>query len=192
MKGFIEVGDFVKKQAHYLGETKKIWRVASTRGAHMLNLEHVICDSVEKTTISRNNVVLVSKGYSTFEPPKQGETNMANEKTLYEINRGDIKSYGYKLAVNSQGQWVMEIKGSGDVIAVDKASVSEVIPYTIGVKFATNGTIYHYFNEAKDLVKGDALVMEGYAGSNYQIAMVVDVDTKSKNATKEINYLKKI
>jgi hypothetical protein len=130
--------------------------------------------------------------FAEYDKLKQEKTKMANEKTLYEINRGDIKSYGYKLAVNSQGQWVMEIKGSGDVIAVDKATVSEVIPYTVGVKFASNGTIYHYFNEAKDLVKGDALVMEGYAGSNYQIAMVVDVDTKSKNATKEINYLKKI
>jgi hypothetical protein len=117
---------------------------------------------------------------------------MENEKTLYEINRVVIKSYGYKLAVNSQGQWVMEIKGSGDVIAVDKATVSEVIPYTIGVKFATKGAVYHFFNEAKDLVKGDALIMEGYSRNNYQVAVVVDVDTKCKGATKEINYFKKI
>jgi hypothetical protein len=141
---------------------------------------------------SRPKVLKNCTTFVEYDELNQEKAKMANEKSLYEINRFDTKSYGYKLAVNSQGQWVMEIKGSGDVIAVDKTSVSEVIPYTIGVKFATIGTVYHYFNEAKDLVKGDAIIMEGYAGGNYQIAMVVGVDTKAKNATKEIDYLKKI
>jgi hypothetical protein len=130
---------------------------------------------------------------SDGKPIEKKESEMATEKTLYEITRmGDLKSYGYKLAVNSAGQWVMEIKGSGDVVAVDKATVSEVIPYTVGIKFAQQGQTYNYFNEAKDLVEGDALVMDGYGSGDYQVALVVAVDTKSKEATKEITYHKKL
>ena len=122
------------------------------------------------------------------------EIQMVTEKTLYEIKDAVAgnSNYGYKLAVNSQGQWVMEIKGTGTVIAVDKANVSEVIPYTIGVQFAEGGIIYHYFDEKREFVKGDAVVMPGYGSGAFQVAIVADVDTKSKSATKELKYIKKL
>jgi hypothetical protein len=122
----------------------------------------------------------------------KGETKMVTEKTLYEIKRGDETLFGHKLAINSQGQWVMEVKGSGDVVAVDKATVSEVIPYTIGIKFHGKGDTYSYFDEKRSVTKGDVLVVDSVVKAEFCLAVVSDVDTKSKTATKEISYLKNL
>jgi hypothetical protein len=181
----INVGDFVViKDA----SDKRVWRVASSIGLPAkLTLKHRVCDSEETTSAWDFQVKLVQKAKSNVK-----ENTMATEKTLYEIKQFDKTVFGHKLAVNSLGQWVMEIKGSGEVIAVDKKEVTEVVPYTIGLKFSQQGQTYNYFNEARDLVKGDVLVMDGYGSGGYQLAIVVAVDTKSKEATKEISYHKKL
>lgn len=125
------------------------------------------------------------------QPENKGQT-MA-DKTLYEIKTTSGTIFGHKLAVNSQGMWVMEIKGTGNVTAVDKETVSKVVPYTIAVKYAEGGTAYHYIASAEDGWKVDdfAICLPLGAGG-YQLARIVAVDTKSDKATAEFNPLKRI
>lgn len=122
----------------------------------------------------------------------KGNMEMTTEKTLYEIKQFDKTHYGYKLATNGQGQWIMEIKGSGEVIAVDKKEVSEVIPYTVGIKFHSSSQIYHYLDEKRSVKKGDVLVVDSLVRAALDMVYVSDVDTKSKTATKEISFLKNL
>jgi len=132
---------------------------------------------------------------------KQDEAQKGNEEVtdktkLYEIQLpvqgGSLTAYGHVLAINSAGKLVVEIKGSGEVIAVDPKQVQEVLPYTVGVKFTTSSgaTTYHYLDEKRQLKPGDFLVMESALSQGLCIAMCTAVDTKSKTATKEINPLK--
>lgn len=109
---------------------------------------------------------------------------------LYEISHGTETLYGHKLATNSQGQWVMEIKGSGDVIAVDKANVQEVLPYTIGVQFETGKMIYSYLADAGKFKEGEFYILDTPNGR--AIVQVVEVDTKSAGATKQFTPLAKL
>jgi hypothetical protein len=108
---------------------------------------------------------------------------------LYEIKQNGEVCYGHKLAVNSQGQWVMEVKGTGTVIAVDKASVEEVLPHTVGVQFETNKTVYHYFAEKGAVEKGAFYIVDLMGRA---IVQVTDVDTKNVDATKTLNVLAKL
>jgi hypothetical protein len=109
-------------------------------------------------------------------------TTMTNTNTLFEITLDDSTDsvYGHYLATNSSGKWVMEEKGTGKIHTVDKASVQEVLPHTIGVQFLDGGVgkTYSYFAE-----KGQFNVNDLYVINN-SLAVVVAVDTKSKQATK--------
>jgi hypothetical protein len=100
---------------------------------------------------------------------------------LYEIKQGEETIYGHKLATNSQGQWVMETKGSGDVLAVDKSLVQEVLPYTISVSYGKTDKNYAYLAEAGQYKVGDVFVIDAPYGR--AIVNVVAVDTKSPQAT---------
>lgn len=118
------------------------------------------------------------------------EVEEKNMSKLYEIIQGDQTLYGTKLAVNSAGKWVMEIKGTGEVISVDKILVEEVMPYTIGVQFETNKMVYHYISEKGKYEVGDLCVLDAPMGR--AIVNVVSVDTKSQSATKQFNPLAKL
>ncbi|MEB4987997.1 hypothetical protein RXP21_28995, partial [Pseudomonas aeruginosa] len=95
------------------------------------------------------------------------------------------------LATNSQGEWVMEVKGSGQIMAVAKDKVQEVLPYTIGVRFNNNGATYHYLAEKDKFPMGFYLV-QSYVHDSFQVAQVVQVDTKSPKATVEFSPLGKL
>lgn len=118
------------------------------------------------------------------------------EKTLYSFLVDGKEAFGHKLAVNSTGQWVMEVKGSGAVVAVDSRNIEKVMPYTIAIQYKEGGTVYHYFNEARDLVENDFFInstaFDGGGGFSYQIGRVVAVDTKSESAKAELKYFKKL
>jgi hypothetical protein len=115
------------------------------------------------------------------------------DKTLYEINLTSGTVFGHKLAVNSQGMWVMEVKGTGQVIAVDKETVSKVLPYTIAIKYTEGGTAYHYVANADDGWKvDDFAICMPYGSGGYQLARIVGIDTKSEKATTEFSPIKRI
>ncbi len=109
---------------------------------------------------------------------------------LYEIKHEGKVLYGNKLAVNSLGHWVMEIKGTGEVISVDQVMVEEVMPYTIGVQFETGKTTYHYLSEKGKYNVGDVCILDAPMGR--AIVNVVAVDTKSQSATKQFTPIAKL
>jgi hypothetical protein len=98
--------------------------------------------------------------------------------------------YGHKLAVNSAGKWVMEIKGTGEVITCDKDNVEEVMPYTVSVQFQTDKTVYTYLAN-KDQVELNAFYIFD-AALGRAIAQVVKLDTKSPAASVEFKPLAKL
>jgi hypothetical protein len=124
------------------------------------------------------------------EPDTKKVTKTMEKNKLYEIKTDITTLYGHKLAVNSQGQWVMEVKGTGAVLAVCKTSVQEVLPYTIGVQFNLDKTIYHYLSEEGKYQAGDICVMDAPLGR--AIVQVVSLDTKNPSATKVFDPLAKL
>lgn len=109
---------------------------------------------------------------------------------LYEITATGRVVYGHKLATNSQGQWVMEAKGTGEVFAVDKAYVQEVLPHTIGVQFETGKSTYHYLADAGKYQTGSFYLMD--APNGRAIVQIVSVDTKHASSTKHFTPLAKL
>lgn len=118
------------------------------------------------------------------------ENTMA-EKKLYQIGDdfGGVK-YGHKLATNSAGKWVMEIKGTGEVITCDKDNIEEVMPYTVSVQFQTGKTVYHYLAEKGSVELNAFYIFDSLHGR--AVVQVVKLDTKSPNATAEFKPLAKL
>lgn len=112
------------------------------------------------------------------------ETNNAKENDMAKLfqTKEETPRFGTMLATNSAGKYVLEMKGSGEVLAFDKNDVEEVKPYTVGVRFELNGTEYHYLSSKGAVEKGDVLIVSG-SGS---LAFVTSVDNKSDKATKEL------
>lgn len=111
-------------------------------------------------------------------------------KKLYEFEIDFMTHYGHKLAVNSEGKWVMEVKGQSAPVAVNKEDVQEVIPYSIGVRFTGGNTqVYHYTADKGKFEKG--LYLFNSAGG-LSLCEVVELDTKSKMATKEFTPALKV
>lgn len=125
--------------------------------------------------------------FSEYDQLKKEEAKM-DKDALYEIKRGDETLFAHKLGVNSQGRWVIEVKGSGEVLAVNKDIVSEVLPYTVNLKFGKQGKDYAYFDEKRSVKKGDVLVVDDYDSGGYQLAIVTGIDTKSRRAAKELSF----
>lgn len=81
-----------------------------------------------------------------------------------------------KLAVNSNGDWVMEEKGTGQVFTAQASSCEEVKPYTILVRNTMQNQANHYTAKKDEFNVGDAFVT-----SQGEIVTVVKVDTKQDN-----------
>jgi hypothetical protein len=112
------------------------------------------------------------------------QSNQSKENTmakLYEINTDGAISYGSKLATDSSGNWVMELKGSNKVVSVHRDRVTEVLPYTVGVKFNTGAKVYSYLARTDDWAVGDIVVVED---SSNPFATITAIDSKSTAATK--------
>jgi hypothetical protein len=117
-------------------------------------------------------------------PWESEETTNAKENDMAKLfqTKEETPRFGTMLATNSAGKYVLEMKGSGDVLTFEKSEVEEVKPYTVGVRFELNGIEYHYLSRKGDVEKGDILFVSG-SGS---YAFVTSVDTKSDKATKEL------
>jgi hypothetical protein len=118
------------------------------------------------------------------------ETEGKTVNKLYEITTAAGKLYGHKLAVNSQGHWVMEVKGTGTVLAVDKSNVEEVMPHTISVQFDSSKQAYAYLAEAGKYKVGEFYILDAPYGRS--IVQVIAVDTKNVQATKQFEPLAKL
>lgn len=111
---------------------------------------------------------------------EDGENEMTNK--LFQVV-GEEK-FGAYLATNSSGQYVLEIKGNGEVKAFDKDKLEEVLPWTFSVKFADSNNNYHFRGQKDSVAKGDVL-MRMDKGYEWTLCVVADVNTKSKAATKD-------
>lgn len=122
-------------------------------------------------------------------PKEEKETKMG---TLYEYtNKDGSKKFVHYLATNSNGEWVVEEKGSGSVFSDVKDKFFEVVPYTVDIAFIDFDSVYPdvaSFTSSKGKFKvGDVLAMGHTCGLS--IAIVKAVDTKSKEASEELKPL---
>lgn len=110
---------------------------------------------------------------------QEGNTEMKNK--LYQTKESTPR-FGILLAVNSQGKLVLEMKGSGDVLAFDKADVEVVMPYTFAVKFPNTGTEYHYLGTEGEVEVNDLVMLDSSPIGKFDIARVTAVNTRSESA----------
>jgi hypothetical protein len=109
-------------------------------------------------------------------PEEEKKKDMDN--TLYAVK--ETGKMGFKVAVNRKGEYVLEMKDTGDYVAFAADLVEEVIPFTVDIKFnGSSSTVYSYFATEGQFVKGDMLIAE-----NGNFATVIAIDTKSRAANK--------
>lgn len=97
--------------------------------------------------------------------------------------------FGIGLAVNSQGEYVLEMKGTGDLERFKKSELEVVMPFTFSVQFNGVGTEYSYLGKEGSVQVGDLLLKtDGTKGIT--IAKVTAVNTKSEKATKYFDGVK--
>lgn len=99
---------------------------------------------------------------------------------LYEFEINGEKLFGSKLAVNSEGKWVMEAKGGKGVFALSKEDLQEVIPYSILVQPHFTKEKKHMMAEKDKYKVGEVFVMENSSG--FAFYRVVKVDTKTNTS----------
>lgn len=116
-----------------------------------------------------------------YDEIEQGEDTMTK---LYQTKEKTSR-FGTLLATNSRGQYVLEMKGTTEVLAFDKELIEEVHPYTVRVRFAGSPQSQEFVSFEGYVEKGDAIVVES-EGSAGTLAVVVEVDTKSPKATIEL------
>lgn len=126
-----------------------------------------------------------------YEENPQTEAKENNMTQLYEYTNNGTTVFGTRLAVNSEGKWVMESKGSGDVFVAAAKDLKKIMPYTIGVKFGQNEQTYSCLAEKGKYEKGQVFLVTSPQG-NYQFAVIADVDTESDKATKEFAPIARI
>jgi hypothetical protein len=112
--------------------------------------------------------------------------------TLVEIklSEGTKKEYGTFLATDSEGKSVIELK-TGGIASFDEEALEKVMPYSVGVKFlndfsknSTNESKqYNYLVKKGSIKLGDLLYLDSTSG----LAKVVELDTKSEQATAELS-----
>ena len=111
---------------------------------------------------------------------------------LFEATVDGKTKFAHKLAVNSEGKWVMEEKGTGDVFSIDKKDVEEVIPYTVSIQFQGSSNSYNYTSVKGKYKVGDVILMPSMKYEGFSVAVIQEVDTKSKMATKELKPISKL
>jgi hypothetical protein len=122
---------------------------------------------------------------------KQQKENTMAEKKLFQIRISNATvAYGHKLAVDSTGKWVMELKGTGEVRSFDKTLIEEVMPFTVAIQFQTNKQVYHYLANKDQAELNAFYIFDSALGRS--IAQVVELDTKSAAATVEFKPLAKL
>lgn len=116
------------------------------------------------------------------QPEKEPEMTQA----LYETKDG---KFGTKCGENSEGKWIIEIKGAGgEVKAYDKEDLTEVVPYTVelmrlNAERGVQPEKRHYRAE-KDSVKTGDVLMQLTTSALWR---VVAVDTKCRTAQSSKN-----
>lgn len=116
-----------------------------------------------------------------YNPPAPKETPVANQ--LFQIK--DTEVYCHKLATDSAGRVVVEIKGTGEVRAVEADQLVEVLPYSVRVRFLGGDVSYHYWAKPGTVKVGDLIMIRvGSESKGGSYAEVTELDTKNARADK--------
>lgn len=171
----LQVGDLVRKKYG----TKAI-EVVQEYGNHFYG--RYVHSGASTGRLSIGDVVRVEN--QTVET--KGQENMKGK--LFQTKEADVR-FGIGLAVNSRGEYVLEIKGTGDLVAFNKKDIELVMPFTYSVQFNGAGTEYSYLGREGAVQPGDLLLKtDGTKGIT--IAQVTAVNTKSEKATKYFEGVK--
>lgn len=116
-----------------------------------------------------------------WEPETEDQPKEKMMTDLYQVRMQDDNEtprFGTKLTENSQGQYVLEMKGEGGKVeAFNPTDLELVVPYTVQlVCVPPNDSGMHIQCEAGKLEKGDLLILE----SNGKMFRVAAVDTKNR------------
>ena len=186
-----EVGDTVRLITPTArGAPVKVTRVDKNRtiwGVY-LTARYIDPDGVECYSAGGHKVR--GRHVSDFEPYPDMTTNQTTDQkeetmTMLYQTKEDKPRFGTKLATNSSGQFVLEMKDTGAVEAFDADKLEEVLPYTIAI---TPLDRKHFEDDlhvtTKKDVKGTIAVGDLIIPSNGKLhntlCTVVAVDTKCR------------
>lgn len=130
-----------------------------------------------------NDYVIIGK-------ERKVETVMTEVNNLYQVK--DTEEFGTKIAVNSQGDFVLEMKdGAGTVKAFKEDLLEEVVPYTVSVRKVTSDPNddkhVHWQVTPGSLNKADVLIDD--KGTRY---CVLCLDTKHRRPIPPVKGLRRI
>ena len=107
-------------------------------------------------------------------------------QALFETKDG---KFGTKCGENSEGKWIIEIKGAGgEVKAYDKEDLTEVVPYTVELMRLNSEPHVkpekRHYRAEKDSVKTGEVLMQLTTSALWR---VVAIDTKCRSAQSSKN-----
>lgn len=114
---------------------------------------------------------------------EKGNGNMNGK--LYQVK--NTGAFGIGLAVNSAGEYVLEMKGDGAIQTFAKDAIEVVMPYTFAIKW-NGGNDQHYVGKAGVLEVGD-LVLE-ITSKNLRVGVVSKVNTKREGTKAQFKGVK--
>lgn len=119
-----------------------------------------------------------------------GEETPMNEK-LFEFEHKGQVHYGKYLATDSNNNWVVEVKGTNEIVSLPKSKFTEVVPYTISlVSLSTEGTFDVKAEKDKYSVGEIYLVKTDKKGMG--LVAVQKLDTKSKTPKGDFEPVAKV
>lgn len=121
----------------------------------------------------------------------KGEPIMeSNIGKLHTYKDGTQEQFGTLLAMDSNGNYVLEVKSANGSLIMSVPEAELVMPYTVDVSYGSGNN--YSFKAKKGSVKvGDFVILEKKGGSSsgytdFSVVRVQAVDTKSSKATKEL------
>ena len=118
--------------------------------------------------------------YTCFKPYENNDQTIMSKEQLFTWTDATGQYYGTYLATNSSGQYVLEVKKTGNIVTMHPDQVEEVIPWTFSAK---NGSTEEHFTGPDTIKKGDSLI-QILTSQTPRVWFVTDVDTKNRTATK--------
>ena len=115
--------------------------------------------------------------YNNFQSYEDNNQTIMSKEQLFTWSDKDGQHYGTYLATNSSGQYVIEVKQTGQIVTMHPDYLEEVVPWTFSAK---NGSTEKHFTGPDTIKKGEVLLQP----KTTKFWVVTDVDTKNKTATK--------
>jgi len=151
-------------------------------------LMEVLSVNPHSQTVLTNYCSSIRAGYNDRArryPFDRLELHIPKEEPMAQLFETPDGKFGTELAKNSQGQMVLEIKGTGEVKAYDPKTLKEVVPYTVAIK-TENQSQFHIEAREDQFKKGDYVLV------NFTVGIVTDLDTKCRSPRKQKNLRKLI